>query len=70
MDHYKPIAEYYKDKGIVCHNQSGFKNNAILIRLERDLTALHSDIMAIKDDISIIKQYILQKKAREDKAWF
>jgi len=69
-ENYKPITEYYKDKGIVCHNQSGYKNNTILNRLERDLSALHADVKAVKDDISFIKQYIQQKKAREDKAWF
>lgn len=67
---YKPNAETYNTKGIICHNQSGYQNNQILNRLERDISALMSDIKAMKDDISVIKEYIRIKKAREDKAWF
>jgi|TARA_Y100000296_G_scaffold86813_1_gene127977 hypothetical protein len=68
---YKPVTDYNNNKrNVICHNQSGYNNNQILNRLERDISALHADIKTIKDDISIIKQYIIQKKAREDKAWF
>ena len=71
MEEYKPVTDYNNNKrNVICHNQSGYNNNQILNRLERDISALHADIKTMKDDISIIKQYIIQKKAREDKAWF
>ena len=71
MEEYKPVTDYNNSKrSIICHNQTGYNNNQILNRLERDISALHADIKTIKDDISIIKQYIIQKKAKEDKAWF
>ena len=71
MEKYKPVTDYNNSKrNIICHNQTGYNNNQILNRLERDISALHTDIKTMKDDISIIKQYIIQKKAREDKAWF
>ena len=70
MESEKPVAEYYKHKGFIWHNQSGYQNNQILNRLERDISALQADIKAIKDDVSIIKSYIQHKKAKEDKAWF
>ena len=53
----RPTAEAYNTKGIICHNQSGYQNNQILNRLERDLSALMSDIKAIKDDISVRSPY-------------
>tara|TARA_S200002703_G_scaffold157441_2_gene165275 strand:- start:348 stop:563 length:216 start_codon:yes stop_codon:yes gene_type:complete len=71
MEEYKPVTDYNNSKrSIICHNQTGYNNNQILNRLERDISSLHADIKTIKDDISIIKQYIIKKKAREDKAWF
>ena len=70
MECEKPVAEYYKHKGIICHNQSGYQNNQVLNRLERDLCALMSDIKAMKDDISVIREYIRIKKQKEDKSWF
>jgi len=66
----RPTAETYNTKGIICHNQSGYQNNQILNRLERALSALMSDIKAIKDDISVIREYIRIKKQKEDKSWF
>tara|TARA_R100001015_G_C4570779_1_gene128856 strand:+ start:317 stop:538 length:222 start_codon:yes stop_codon:yes gene_type:complete len=69
---YKPMKEYYKNKepSIVCHNQAGSQNQQILLRIERDIAKLQTDIISIKDDLSIIKGYILIKKKREEKAWF
>ena len=68
------VADYYnhteKTPNIICHNQTGFQNHQILNRLERDIALLQSVIRTIADDVAIIKQYVILKKKKEDKAWF
>ena len=38
--------------------------------IESDISLLHIDIKTIKEDIFFIKEYIIQKKIKEDARWF
>ena len=50
--------------------QTAERNTAILRRIEKDVSALHTDIKEIKESIRFIKEYIENKKEREDARWF
>ena len=67
-NNYKPMSEYYKNKGYVI--PSGNKNTAILKVIERDIAKLQGDIDTLKNDIHFIKEYIIAKKEKEDNRWF